>query len=413
LGKVLGKEQRFEDRVVSTRVFLLGGAGLVGQSAAEKFAKNPHVTEILIAGRNTDKARNAALAIGDKANAAKADATNEEDLAQMISGYDILVNASGPDYLVQPPCVKAAVKAGIDYCDVSCDGPAAAEALKLDRQAKSAGMTAIIGIGWTPGLDNLMMVHAARQLDEAVSVHSCIVWPMTDLVTGDARKVADDLRNSGPYAASWETGMRCYSGKCQVFRDGGLVTVNPSENEVVTSGLDGRPVRMYPACGPEPITIPRYLQGIKNVSLLLSFTPFPLNELAHTLAQRINTGEIDTKEAAVTFIETAASDRDRWLVSTDSVPENWPFWVTAEGIKDGSRVRYTLKPDSRWMGTGGPLYTAAMALLDDKVGQQGVLPPEACFDPIPFMEEVASIVPGWPSGTELFEESFEDLDLRE
>lgn len=382
----------------------------MGQSAAEKFAKNKHVTEITVAGRNLDKARNAASIIGDKANATKADAIDENDLARVISGYDILVNASGPDYLVQPHCVRAAVKAGVDYCDVSCDGPAAEEALKLDAEAKSACMTAIIGIGWTPGVDNLMMVHAARQLDEAVSVNTCIVWPMSELVTGDGRKIADDLRDSGPYSASWETALRGYSGQCKLLRDGRLVTVNPSENEVVMTGLDGRPVRMYPACGPEAITIPRYVEGIENVSLLVSFTPFPLNELAHKLARRIIAGEINTKEAAIMFIETATSDRDRWLASTDGVPEDWPFWVTAEGIKDGSRVRYTLRPDSRWMGTGGPLYTAAMALLDGKVDGHGVLPPEACFDPLPFMEDVASVVPGWPSGVRLFEESFEELD---
>ena len=391
------------------RIFLLGGAGLVGQSVAEKFAKNAAVTEITIAGRNPEKAKQAALAIGEKANSTRADVMDEEEVARLIADYDIFVNTSGPDYLVQPHAVRAAINAGVNYCDVSCDGPAAEKVLELDKEARAAGMTAIIGIGWAPGLDNLMMSHAVHQLDETENVQACIVWPMTELAKGDVNKVVAELRDSGPYSASWETAMRCFSGQCRVFRDGKSVVVNSSENEVVVDSPKGGPVRMYPACGPESITVPRHLPGVKNASLLISFCPFPLNELAHKLASRIKAGEINTKDAAMQFIETAASDRGRWLSGAEEVPEDWPYWITAVGTKNGSRVRYTLLPDSRWPGTGGPLYTGATMLLKGEVKEHGILTPEACLDPVPFMEEVASIVPGWPPGAKLFEEKFEQL----
>lgn len=386
----------------------MGGAGLVGQSVAEKLAKNAAITEITIAGRNLDRARNAASVIGEKANIIIADATDERQIARLVADYDILVNTSGPDYVVQPPAVRAAIRAGVHYCDVSCDGPAAEKVLRLNTKAQAAGMTAIIGIGWAPGLDNLMMAHATRQLDRADAVHTCIVWPMTDLVTGDTHKIAAELRNSGPYSASWETAMRCFSGQCRIYRDEKWITIDPFESEVVIANPKGGVVKMYPACGPEPITMPRFVPGLRNASLLLSFFPLPLNELSRQLASRIKAGEINTKEAAISFIETAGSERDRWTSPPQEFPDD--YWITALGIKDGSRVRYTLVPTSGWLSTGGPLYTAAMMLLNGKIKEHGIFPPEACLDPIPFMEEVASNVPGRPLGAKLFEESFEHLD---
>lgn len=389
------------------RVFLLGGAGMVGQAFAERAAKNPAIDEITIAGRNAEKAGKAASAIGEKANSMTADATDEASLASLVKGYDVFVNTSGPDYLVQPHTVKAAIRAGVDYCDVSCDGPAAEHVLELDREARASDVTAVIGIGWTPGLDNLMMKHAAAQFDEVDRMRMFLVWPVLDLVKGDAKKAADELRRYGPYSASWETGMRCFSGQCKIYRDGEWVVVDPSENGVDARDPYGGRVRAYPACGAEAVTLPRYLPNVKGVSVLLSFCPFGLNELALQLAARIRAGEMSTKDAAFSFLETPGSDPKRWLAGSEKVTENWPFWITADGTKDGAKIRYTMNPSPDWLSTAGPLYVAAKTLLEGKVDQRGVLPPEACFDPMPFLQEVASDVPGRPEGGKLFDETWE------
>jgi len=390
------------------RVFLLGGAGEVGQYFAQRAAKNPAITEITVAGRNAGKAKKAALAIGEKANSKTAEATDETQLVRLVRGYDILVNTSGPDYLVQPHTVRAAIRAGVHYCDVSCDGQSAEQVLELNSDAKAAGITAIIGIGWGPGMDNLMMVHAARQLDKADSVHTCMALTFTRLVKEDTSKIADDMRKSAQFSASWETFMRVYSGQCKIFRDGKWAIVNPFENEVIMQNPKGGVVKLYPACGAEPITVPRSLQGLKNASLLTCYFPLPLNEVAHKLATRIKAGEISTKEAAIAFIETAGSERHGWAPTTQEFPED--FWITATGIKDGMRVRYTLIPTSGWLSTAGPLYIAAKRILDGKFKEHGILPPEACFDPVPFMEEVASNEPGWTKEKRLFEENLERLE---
>lgn len=390
------------------RVFLLGGAGLQGQYFAGRAAKNPAITEITIAGRNAEKAKKAALAIGEKANSRIADATDETQLTRLIRDYDVFVNTSGPDYLVQPHTVRAAIEAGVHYCDVSCDGPATEKVLKLDSKAKAAGVTAIIGIGWGPGLDNLMMAHAARQLDKADSVHSCMAITFSDLAGGDTDKIASEMRESGPYSASWETFMRLFSGPCRIFRNGKRVTVDPFESGVVMPNPKGGTIKLYPGCGPQPITVPHSVKGLKESSVLISFVPFELNELVRRISSRITLGEIDTREAAIAFIEAAGAERGQWAPVTEKFPED--FWITATGVKDGRRIRYTLIPTSGWLSTTGPLYCAAKKILDGELKERGVLPPEVCLDPIPFMEEVASSEPGWTKEKKLFDEKLERLE---
>lgn len=390
------------------RVFLLGGAGEVGSYFAQRAAKNSAVTEITIGGRSAEKAKKAALTIGEKANSTTADATDEDRLAKQIRDYDILVNASGPDYLVQPHTVRAAIEAGVHYCDVSCDGPTTEDVLRLDAKAKAAGITAIVGIGWGPGMDNLMMAHASRQLDRTDSLHSCIAVTFTSLSSGDTDKVAATMRESGPYSASWETFMRLMSGPCRIFRGGGWVTVNPFESGEMMPNPKGGELKMFPCCGPQSLTIPRSVEGLKDMSVLLSYVPYELNELMRRVSSRIRAGEVNTREAALAFIESAGEERGRWAPTTDKFPDD--FWISATGIKDGKKVRYTLVPTPGWLSTSGPLYIAAKRILEGKFSERGVLPPEACFDPLSFIQEVASIEPGWTKDSKLFDENLENIE---
>jgi hypothetical protein len=149
---------------------------------------------------------------------------------------------------------------------------------------------------------------------------------------------------------------------------------------------------------------------VKDVSVLLSFYPPQMNELARQLAVQIKAGKMTTKEAALSFIETAGLDRERWLSTTKELPEVWPYLVIAKGVKNGHLVRYTLDANTDWLTTDGPLYTAGMMLLNRRIKEHGIFPPEACLDPIPFLEEVASNEPGRPKGKKLFDEKWENLE---
>ncbi len=96
------------------KVFILGGYGAVGLPSAEMLAKSDLVTEIVLAGRNMERAELAAAEIGDKVRAVQVDGADEKQLASLLAGYDIIVNTASNQ--VALPVLQAAVSASAHYC---------------------------------------------------------------------------------------------------------------------------------------------------------------------------------------------------------------------------------------------------------------------------------------------------------
>ncbi len=98
-------------------MFALGGAGGFGQRTARFLAASDVVSEIVIAGRNLEAAKRFAAELGDKATALQADVADEGRLASLAADSDIVVSTAGPSFKVALPAVRAAIKAGVHYCD--------------------------------------------------------------------------------------------------------------------------------------------------------------------------------------------------------------------------------------------------------------------------------------------------------
>ena len=165
----------------------------------------------------------------------------------------------------------------------------------------------------------------------------------------------------------------------------------------------------YPYRGPEPITLPRRLPGIRSVSVLISMFPPGLNELHCALGRRIDRGELDESAAAVSFFEHMAALPDQSLAAPKGCESGWIDWVEAVGIMQGKRVRYKCWPVGGWVGTSRPLATAALKILRSDVRAKGVLSPESCLDPMSFFAEVAQNAGVRLPDGRLLDESFEVL----
>ena len=133
-----------------------------------------------------------------------------------------------------------------------------------------------------------------------------------------------------------------------------------------------------------------------------------LADLMFSMAGQISSGELTDKAATRSFIEMIGKDPDYWLEAPPGPPSTarWELWIVVTGWKGGRRGRYTY-----WLNKFGPsLSIAALRILRGEVSLRGVLPPEACFDPLPFFDEVVSLMPEPPSDGKLFGESFEWLE---
>ncbi len=108
------------------RVFALGGYGTYGLLVTRLLAESDLISEITLAGRNADRAGQIAAEIGDKATVVRVDGTDEDQLTALVEGYDVIVNSATNDAVL--PGVRAAIRAGVHYCDISF-GPIVDQAL--------------------------------------------------------------------------------------------------------------------------------------------------------------------------------------------------------------------------------------------------------------------------------------------
>jgi hypothetical protein len=367
-------------------VLFLGGASRYAKGGLRILASSDIVSEILIAGRNLEKARKSADEVGDKARAVSLDINDHDRLVKMARESDIVVNTAGPEWEVVLKALGAAIEAGINYCDIGADGPTTEKALELDGAARAKGVTALVGMGFTPGLSNLLMIHAARKLDSVEQIQMCWFIPVLDW--GDLREEFRASRKSGNVAGGWQMAMKWATPPVKVFQNGSYFT-NTTEAEELKVQMPG--VGEIPAVlggSAESITLPRSLPGVRSVRVLFSWFPFSLNTEYRELGARVARGEITLVQSAQDFYESVIRESGKTEVFHDPFSRDM-VWAEATGIKDGVRFRYSCWPPSAWLSTSTPLALASLKILHGEVRKTGVLAPEACIDPLPFFSEVA------------------------
>lgn len=149
---------------------LIIGAGGVGTVVAHKVAQNPDVfTEIVLASRTKSKCDAIARAIGgNKIQTAQVNADHVDELVELLNTYkpDIVINVALPyqDLTIMDACLKA----GVNYLDTANYEPLDEAKFEYKWQwayrqrFKDAGLTAILGCGFDPGVSGVFTAYAAK-----------------------------------------------------------------------------------------------------------------------------------------------------------------------------------------------------------------------------------------------------------
>jgi lysine 6-dehydrogenase len=296
----------------------------------------------------------------------------------------------------------------VDYCDLCCLGPITEEALGLDEAAKTAGITAVVGAGIVTALTSLLMMHAARRLDQADELRFC-VFQVVALYGGDPKSLLAQWRAMGHADASWQVWMRQAAGPVTVYREGRPLGVDPWGAAVHITLPQGRAATAHPLALPEPITLPRALPDVRSVSNLYSMHPPEAMEVFCDFGRRVARGELSESAAAIAFFEYLATLPEQSLAVPADCASDWINWAEAIGTKDGRPTRYRCWPVGDWDTTSGPLATVALKILGGEIATPGVVAPESCLEPLPFFAEVARWVPELPADAPLLAESFQEL----
>jgi saccharopine dehydrogenase (NAD+, L-lysine-forming) len=387
-----------------SKILVLGGSGKVGSVAVKTLAGLPEFESVVIGDLDLAGARKIAAAAGKKVSAVKVDARSPESLKKALRGADIVLNCTGPFYLFASPILKAVIRAKVNYVDICDDVDATLEILKMDAAAKKAGITCLIGMGSSPGVTNLLARFAAETLleeTEAIDIYHA--------------HGGEPEEGEGVIAHRFH----CMSIDVPQFIDGELKYVgflSPEGialQEEVDFHLLGDRIRVYPYPHPEQITIPRHLKvrRVTNKGTVLPAEYYDLIlkivdlGLHHRKPLQVKGKTLSLYDFSIAYI---LKERERILKETRFGSQKGCVKVVATGRKDGQPRKYIFSMASQSQalgeGTGIPAALGVVLMSRGKITEKGVLPPEACVNPLEFIGLINEVVKPQKGG-----KSFEGL----
>lgn len=217
---------------------LIIGAGGVGRVVTVKCAQHPEIfTEIMLASRTKSKCDQIAAAIGDnRVQTAQVDADNVPELVALIMSFkpDLVLNVALPyqDLTIMDACHQT----GVAYMDTANYEPKDEAKFEykwqwdLHDKFKDAGIMALLGCGFDPGVTSIFTAYAAKHhFDE---IH---YLDIVDCNAGDHGKAF--ATNFNP-----EINIREVTQNGKYWKDGQWVETKPHEiGKMLT----------YPGIGPK------------------------------------------------------------------------------------------------------------------------------------------------------------------
>ncbi|KKM10783.1 saccharopine dehydrogenase [Clostridiales bacterium PH28_bin88] len=356
------------------KVVVLGGAGDMGSRAVRDLARQPEVTELTIADLNLAAARKLASESGEKVKVVQVDANQPRTLVEAMRGHDVAAGAIGPFYRYEKVMVEAALEARVNYTSICDDYDAVESILPLDGRAGELGVKVLTGMGWTPGLSNVLARKGADQLDRVDEIN--IYW-------------AGASADSTGFAVVLHT-IHIFTGQVPSFTGGRQVRVAAGSGKERVEFIEplGR-VSMFHLGHPEPVTLPRYIPGVKTVTLKGGLTEEFLNSLAVAIARLRLTNTRRKKQVVGKIIKTILPALEK--VGKPGVPISG-IRVDIKGERAGQSQHLVYQAADHMNNlTGVPLAIGALMLGRGQIRRAGVFAPEApgAVDPDAFIAALA------------------------
>ncbi|MCD7924964.1 MAG: saccharopine dehydrogenase family protein [Bacteroides sp.] len=376
---------------------LIIGAGGVGTVVAHKVAQNPDVfTDIMIASRTKSKCDAIVKAIGNPAiKTAQVDADNVDELVALFNSFKpgIVINVALPyqDLTIMEACLKA----GVNYLDTANYEPKDEAHFEYSWQwaykqrFEEAGLTAILGCGFDPGVSGIYTAYAAKHYFDEMHYLDIV-----DCNAGNHHKAF--ATNFNP-----EINIREITQNGRYYEDGKWVTTKPLEFHKDLTYPNVGPRDSYLLYHEELESLVKNFPTIKRARFWMTFGQEYLTHLR--VIQNIGMARIDeidyngVKIVPLQFLKAV-------LPNPQDLGENYEgetsIGCRIRGIKDGKERTYYVYnncshqeayKETGMQGvsytTGVPAMIGAMMFLQGLWKRPGVWNVEE-FDPDPFMEQL-------------------------
>ena len=370
------------------KIIVLGGAGTMGYEAVKLLLERTDA-EITVADASVKGLKRVEAELGNKVKTAGANVNDRESLVKLLKGADVVISTVGPFYKYAAAVIKAAIDARVNLVDIDDDFDATKDSLELDGAARKAGIAVIIGMGASPGVTNLIAKLGASRMDRTDDIR--LYWGESAIdPTGSAALM------------HW---FHITAEKVPVFIDGKWVEEQGfTQPEVIEFMPPVGKLEVVLTGHPEPVSLPRYIKGVKNVSIKGALYPPKMMELYRWLIDT-GFGSNDTfmvnesvsmpfRELAVRIIRSMPRFAPDYFkdVLEDALGKYegcaGTFKIVVSGQKGDKLVTrtYDLMANNVAHSTALPAVMAALALMDGKVKAAGVMAPEGALDAAMFFE---------------------------
>ena len=379
---------------------LIIGAGGVGTVVANKVAQNNDVfTNIMLASRTQSKCDAIALDVkkrtGVTIETAKVNADNVPELVKLFNEFKpkLVINVALPyqDLTIMDACLEA----GVNYLDTANYEPLDEAKYQYSWQwayqerYKEAGLTAILGCGFDPGVTNIFTAYANKHhFDE---IH---YLDIVDCNAGDHGKAF--ATNFNP-----EINIREVTQKGKYWDNGKWVETEPHEIHKALNYPEIGPKESYLIYHEELESLVKHIPTIKRARFWMTFG---LEYLTHLrVIQNIGMARIDEidyngqKIVPIQFLKAVLPD-------PGELGENYTGQTSIgcriRGIKDGKELTYYIynncSHEAAYKETGaqGVSYTTGVpATIGARMFMLGLWSEPGVFNveqlnPDPFMEEL-------------------------
>jgi lysine 6-dehydrogenase len=313
-----------------------------------------------------------------------ADVRDLDSTIRIVRGHDVLLNCV--NYYFNATIMQAALQARVPYTDLGGLYHGSQKQFELDREFTKQGVTAILGMGSTPGITNVMAGVLAEQMDEIHELH--------------VRVGCFDQTASGPLPVPYalDTVLDEFAMEPMIFRDGKSEPVPPMSGmeSIEFPAPVGKMNAIY-TLHSEVAMFPRSFSTLREASFKVAFPEDFTNKVKFLVELGFASREKIVRDVSPREMLLAVTAKQP---AVPAEPKDCDVLrVHAKGIRNGQTIEATAEsvilPHPQWkiaagsLDTGVPLSIVGQMLARKEIRTPGVLCPETSVPADRFFQELA------------------------
>ena len=372
-------------------IIVLGGAGAMGRVTVRTLTEYEDVDQITIADYNEERAHDVAATLNSsKILVRQIDVYDSERLSKLVRGANVVLSAV--EYVFNQPILRVCIQEKVHYADLGGLFHMTRKLMDMSPEAEAAGITAILGMGGTPGITNILARAAVDKLDRVDSIKVQL-------------GCSDDTPSTAPLVAPYSirTILDEFTRPPQVFQNDTWYPQQPltGQEELIFPLPVGRATAIFSLhseCASFPVSFRD--KGIRHVSFKIAFPSDFMKKLKFLVDIGFGSDEpISVRGVKVSPREVLARLLEMTPVEDVEPQDCDVLRVVVAGEAQGQRLeivnQVVVLPYRRWgigagaLDTGTPLAIAGHMLANEEITRRGAFGPELCIPVEPFFQELA------------------------